>query len=152
MNSQNKYQKVLTSNSKTIKLWKIFENTEKRVNKSTKSPRNELKIPTLETVDCSFIANTQLLFPSKHQSQIHSISNSFNEEYLLSFDSVQGYMWNLQRLDKPYVVVDYLKGKEVEDVKENITCGRFHPTSDSILAYGTNKKTLKIHDMRSSSQ
>ena len=27
-----------------------------------------------------------------------------------------------------------------------------HPTSDSIFAYGTDKKTLKIHDMRLSSQ
>ena len=60
-------------------------------------------------------------------------------------------MWNLNKPDKPYVVVDYLKGKQVEEAKENITTGKFHPTSDSILAYGTNKKTLKLYDMRVSS-
>lgn len=41
---------------------------------------------------------------------------------------------------------------QVEDVKEHITCGIMHPISDSIFAYGTDKKTLKIHDMRLSSQ
>lgn len=31
-------------------------------------------------------------------------------------------------------------------------CGKFHPYYDSIFAYGTNKKILKIHDMRMSAQ
>ncbi len=44
--------------------------------------------------------------------------------------------------------MDYLKNLQVEDVKENVTCGVFHPTNDNVMAYGTNKKTLKIHDMR----
>ena len=103
-------------------------------------------------VDKSFIANVQATFPSKHQSDIHTLSRSANEEYLLSFDDVQGFFWNLERPDKPYAIVDYLKKMQVEDVKEHITCGIMHPTSDSIFAYGTDKKTLKIHDMRLSSQ
>jgi len=59
-------------------------------------------------------------------------------------------MWNLNRPDVPYIALDYLKGMEVEDVKENITCGKFHPTSDAMFVYGTNKKTLKVNDLRTS--
>jgi hypothetical protein len=61
-------------------------------------------------------------------------------------------MWNLERPDKPYLAIDYLGNLQPEDVKENISCGLFHPSSDSVLAYGTNKKTLKLHDMRLSSK
>jgi hypothetical protein len=58
-----------------------------------------------------------VLFPSKHQTDIHSLSKSFNEEYLLSFDDVQGYIWNMQRPDIPYITVDYLKNRQLDDVK-----------------------------------
>ncbi len=62
-------------------------------------------------MESSFIANIQTQFPSKHHTDIHSMSKSYNEEYLLSFDDVQGYMWNIQRPDVPYIVSDYLKNQ-----------------------------------------
>lgn len=58
----------------------------------------------------------------------------------------------MHRPDVPYVALDYLKGQEVEDVKENITSGKFHPSSDSMFVYTTNKKTLKLNDMRASTR
>lgn len=36
-------------------------------------------------------------------------------------------------------------------MKENITCGKFHPTSDNLFVYGTNKNSLVMADMRLSS-
>ena len=80
------------------------------------------------------------------------MSKSHNEQYLLSFDEVQGFLWNMNRPDVPYIAVDYLKGKEVEDVQENVTSGKFHPLSDSMFLYTTNKKVLKINDMRVSTR
>ena len=69
---------------------------------------------------------------------------------MLSFDDVQGFMWDMNRPDVPYIAVDYLKGQEVENVTENITSGKFHPRSDAIFVHTTNKKTLKLNDMRTS--
>lgn len=48
---------------------------------------------------------------------IHTISKSYNEQYLLSLDDVQCFLWNLERPDKPYLAIDYLKGMQPEDVK-----------------------------------
>ena len=44
-----------------------------------------------------------------------------------------------------------LKGdqKNIQDIKETITCSKFHPTSDSLFIYGTNKGSLKLGDLRS---
>jgi serine/threonine-protein phosphatase 2A regulatory subunit B len=39
--------------------------------------------------------------------------------------------------------------KNIEDIKETITCSKFHPTSDSMFVYGTNKGSLRLGDLRS---
>jgi hypothetical protein len=82
-----------------------------------KSSGSEIKIPTLEKVNSSFIANAQMTFPSKHHTDIQTLSKSYNDQYLLSFDEVQGFLWNMNRPDVPYIAVDYLKGKEVENIQ-----------------------------------
>lgn len=74
-------------------------------------------MPTLDITDNSLIANLKHSFPLKHHTDIHTISKSFNEQYLLSFDDVQTFMWNLERPDKPYLAIDYLKNMQPEDVK-----------------------------------
>lgn len=45
-------------------------------------------------------------------------------------------------------MADLLKGEKIEDIKENISFSRMHPATDSLFAYGTNKGTLKLCDMR----
>ncbi len=37
-------------------------------------------------------------------------------------------------------------------MQENLTSGKFHPTSDSMFVYTTNKKALKMNDMRISTR
>lgn len=48
---------------------------------------------------------------------INSMSCSQNEQYLISNDDVQAYLWNMEKVSKPYIVADYIKGKNLEDVK-----------------------------------
>ena len=55
MNKQYKYQKILTTNAKSIKLWKVFEKTDKKVVKSCGDDFKNL--PSLEAVDNSLIAH-----------------------------------------------------------------------------------------------
>lgn len=57
-------------------------------------------------------------------------------------------MWNSEKSSVPYLVADLQKGMRIEDVKENISCLKLHPTNDSMFAYGTNYGTLTLSDMR----
>lgn len=47
--------------------------------------------------------------------------------------------------------MDLLGKEKIEDIKENITFSKLHPTSDSLFIYGTSKGTLKLSDLRVSS-
>lgn len=73
----------MTTNSKNIKLWKVFEKTEKKV---VKSAGKDLNMPKLQGYETTFIAQPQRLFPNKHLTSIHTINTTENEEYLLSAD------------------------------------------------------------------
>lgn len=53
---QGKYLKICTSNARTVKIWKMFEKTEKKV---VKSAGKELMMPKLQIVDSSFGADMQ---------------------------------------------------------------------------------------------
>ncbi len=44
---------------------------------------------------------------------INTISTSCNEQYLLSTDDVHGYLWSMEKPSKPYIVADYIKGKNL---------------------------------------
>lgn len=84
-------------------------------------------------------------------TSINNISVSFNEQFLISTDDVHGFLWNMEKPSKPYVLADYIKGKNLEDIKESITLNKYHPTSDSLFLLGTDKGGLKMCDMRQSS-
>lgn len=93
----------------------------------------------------------QFTFPTVHHSSINSIGATKNEEYLLSSDDVHCFMWNLENPNKPYQLVDLLKGEKLEDIVETINFSKIHPTSDSLFLYGTNKGNLRLCDLRLSS-
>lgn len=145
---QGKYLKLLTTNSRSIKSWKIYEKAEKKV---AKSAGKELTMPKLQPTDSYFAAKLQYTFPLKHHSSINSISTSGNEEYLLSSDDFHCLLWSYERPDKPFQLADLLGKEKPEDVEETITFSKMHPTSDSMFVYGTNKGILKLCDLRQAS-
>jgi hypothetical protein len=46
-------------------------------------------------------------------TSINSISCSFNEQYLISTDDVQTYLWDMEKSSQPYILADLLKGKNL---------------------------------------
>ena len=92
LRSQGKYMKLVTSNPRTIKLWKMYEKTEKKV---VKGAGKDLTMPKLQVVESGTVAELQKAFPTKHNSSINSISVTKNEEYLMSSDDGQIFMWSL---------------------------------------------------------
>jgi hypothetical protein len=44
---------------------------------------------------------------------INNVSTSYNEQYMISTDDVQAYLWNMEKVTKPYIVADFLKEKSL---------------------------------------
>ena len=145
---QGRYHKLATTNSRTIKLWKMFEKAEKKV---VKNAGKDLAIPKLHTVDMSYMAELQRSFPTKHMTGINSINITKNQEYMLSSDDGQIFLWSLERPEIPYMMVNYAPKADCEEQSELITCSDVHPTSDSLFAFGMSKGTLRLGDLRVSS-
>jgi serine/threonine-protein phosphatase 2A regulatory subunit B len=119
LHPQGRYLKLVTSNARTIKLWKMFEKAEKKV---VKSAGKELCMPKLQTIECSYVAEPQKLFPSRHISAINAVSVAKSEEYLLSSDEGQVFLWSLEKPDKPFMLANYAPKTEAEEQKELVTC------------------------------
>ena len=64
---------------------------------------------------------------------------------------MQTHLWSVEKSAIPYIIADLKKGRKAEEVKENINCMKIHPTSDSLFAYGSNRGSLFLSDMRISS-
>ena len=111
---QGRYLKIATTNSRSIKLWKIFEKTDKKV---AKQAGKELNMPNLQTTDSYLAAKVQQTLPCKHHTSINSINSSQNQEYLLSSDDLHCLLWSYERPDKPYQIGDMMGNKKSEEVE-----------------------------------
>lgn len=126
---------IMTTNDKTIKLWKV---SEKNVKKVLKGSGKELNIPKLQTVDSGFMPSLRKVYPNLHNFNINSISVSANEEFVISSDDLRVNLWSLEQTNKAFVVID-LKPPNLDDIEEVITCSQYHPTLDSMFVYATSK-------------
>jgi serine/threonine-protein phosphatase 2A regulatory subunit B len=70
---------------------------------------------------------------------------------MMSSDEGQIFLWSLEQPDIPYMLVNYAPKNDNEEQGELITCSDVHPTSDSLFVYGMSKGTLKLADLRVSS-
>lgn len=70
-------------------------------------------MPKLQPIDTSLMSQAQLVFPNKHLSAIHSISTSYNEEYLLSSDEFQVFLWSLENTTQPFLAVNLLQNQKI---------------------------------------
>jgi WD40 repeat protein len=147
MRPQGRFLKLLTANTRSIKMWKAFERRDKKV---VKAATRELSLPKLQPTDCTFTANEQFIFPAVHTSEVNSISQSHNEEYLLSTDKERNLLWSLEKPNKPYIAGSLYDKKKGAGSEVEITCSKIHPSSDCIFAYGMNRCELGLCDIRTS--
>ena len=137
----------LTTNDKTIKLWKISEKSIKKSELSNKKITNEsdLKIPKLKTIDEGINPTLKRSFPNLHNYHINSISVSSNGENFLSSDDLKIYLWDFENIKTAYNVVD-LKPDNFEELSEVITASQFHPSADNQFVFATSKGIVKMGD------
>ena len=168
---QNASHYLLSTNDKTIKLWKVFEKSLKVVAENNLSqdvtPANvaggggapraapvtqfknatDLKLPRLTHHDTVVAAVPRRTYANAHAYHINSISVNSDGETFVSSDDLRINLWNLNIQDQSFNIVD-IKPANMEELTEVITAAEFHPQSCNWFMYASSKGTIKLADMR----
>lgn len=159
LKSSNNNLFLLSTNDKTIKLWKITEKQIKHVAEnnlngssqlSSKISIDSLKLPQLQFHDKLISAQPKKIYSNAHAYHINSISVNSDQETYLSSDDLRINLWNLGIADQSFNIVD-IKPINMEELTEVITSAEFHPTHCNLFMYSSSKGTIKLSDMRSNS-
>ncbi|KAI5370568.1 Putative protein phosphatase 2A regulatory subunit PR55, WD40-repeat-containing domain superfamily [Septoria linicola] len=169
---QNASHYLLSTNDKTIKLWKVFEKSLKVVaennlsneltpagtgnangggpvrypNQAFKSAA-DLKFPRMTHHDTVVAAVPRRVYANAHAYHINSISVNSDGETFISSDDLRINLWNLNIQDQSFNIVD-IKPANMEELTEVITAAEFHPVSCNVFMYASSKGTIKLADMR----
>ncbi|KAJ3470379.1 hypothetical protein MRS44_000478 [Fusarium solani] len=170
---QNASHYLLSTNDKTIKLWKVFEKSLKVVAENNLShdvtpgslaggggaPRPlpahrfrdaaDLKLPRLTHHDTVVAAVPRRTYANAHAYHINSISVNSDGETFISSDDLRINLWNLNIQEQSFNIVD-IKPANMEELTEVITAAEFHPMSCNWFMYASSKGTIKLADMRQS--
>ncbi|KAK0322826.1 protein phosphatase 2A regulatory subunit cdc55 [Friedmanniomyces endolithicus] len=169
---QNASHYLLSTNDKTIKLWKVFEKSLKVVVENNLSseltpagtgnangggpvryPHHafrsvaDLKFPRMTHHDTVVAAVPRRVYANAHAYHINSISVNSDGETFISSDDLRINLWNLNIQDQSFNIVD-IKPANMEELTEVITAAEFHPTSCNWFMYASSKGTIKLADMR----
>jgi len=152
---------LLSTNDKTIKLWKIFEKRVRMVTaKSVDGVREpgasngggsafveHLRLPTLQPVQNVASATQKRCYPNGHIYHINSLSFNNDGTTFLSADDLRVNVWNMHSNATTFNIVD-IKPDDMEELSEVITRAEFHPTHDSQLVYSSSKGLVRLCDLR----
>lgn len=154
---------LLSTNDKTIKLWKIYEKNlkvvaENNLSDSTFPPlpscntyrsmsASSLKLPRMTLHDTIVAASPRKTYANAHAYHINSISVNSDGETFISADDLRINLWNLGIMEASFNIVD-IKPANMEELTEVITAAEFHPQSCNLFVYSSSKGTIKLADMR----
>lgn len=146
---------LLSTNDKTIKLWKISER-DKRINgfnlkddfgQHVKSPIRELRVPSVVPTELTVEATPRRIFANAHTYHINSISINSDQETYLSADDLRINLWHQEVTDESFNIVD-IKPVNMEELVEVITAAEFHPSQCNVFVYSSSRGIIRLCDMR----
>lgn len=157
---------LLSTNDKTIKLWKIGRHPTRNSIISKSSIREgKLLFPSYhKNVDNTsqssgegggqggggnYRANPRRIYSNAHTYHINSISLNSDGETFISADDLRINWWNHEISDRSFNIVD-IKPVNMEELTEVITSATFHPSHCNVLMYSSSRGTIKIADTRQS--
>jgi len=151
---QNDSHFLLSTNDKTIKLWKVYEKKIKAVanfnlDKTASKPAkvSSLKVPQIDNRESVLAAVPRRIYSNAHAYHINSISINSDGETYISSDDLRINLWNLGISDQSFNIVD-IKPVNMEELTEVITSAEFHPNHCNLFMYSSSKGTIKLADMR----
>lgn len=143
---KNKYANnsrlLLTTNDKTIRLFKMFEKKPKKNWDDFKSNGFSFSNSggATEVVQRKVYANA-------HAYNINSITLSPDGAHFLSGDDLRVNLWNLEISKECFTVVD-TKPTNMNELSEVLTSTEFHPTDPHNFMYSSSKGCVYVADMR----
>lgn len=154
--SSNNSLFLLSTNDKTIKLWKIYDkkvqvlsdNNKDTLNGSTDiSHASALRLPTVNVAETVIAASPKRVYSNAHAYHINSIALNSDGETYLSADDLRINLWSLGINSQSFNIVD-IKPKNMEELTEVITAADFHPTQCNLMMYSSSRGAIKLGDLR----
>eukprot|EP00040_Diaphanoeca_grandis_P009977 m.51103 g.51103 ORF g.51103 m.51103 type:complete len:443 (-) comp21397_c0_seq1:37-1365(-) len=137
---------LLTTNDKTIKLWKV-SNKPVYLDSASDTDESVVTIPNLRKQEVRTDSRVKRVFANAHAYHINSISANTDDETFISADDLRVNLWNLAVNDQSFNIVD-IKPATMEELTEVITSARFHPQNCNLFMYSSSKGAIKLCDMR----
>ncbi|KAK0142469.1 Serine/threonine-protein phosphatase 2A regulatory subunit B gamma isoform [Merluccius polli] len=164
---QNAAHFLLSTNDKTIKLWKVSERDKRPEGYNLKDEEGRIKdistvtslqVPVLRPMDLMVEVSPRRVFANAHTYHVNSISVNSDCETYMSADDLRINLWHLGITDRSFsilrlvcmmlaYIVD-IKPANMEDLTEVITAAEFHPFHCNLFVYSSSKGTLRLCDMR----
>ncbi len=148
---QSNAQFLLTTNDKTIKMWKVYERKAKTMSTIDTAPPKiapRIKIPRLQTTKTVVAAAPRRVYNNAHAYHINSLSLAQDGTTFLSADDLRLNLWDIETSSTTFNAVD-IRPPNLDNLVEVITAAEFHPQMSSSFCYGTSKGVIRLCDMRS---
>ncbi|KAF4324517.1 hypothetical protein JM18_001488 [Phytophthora kernoviae] len=153
----NGSQCLLSTNDKTIKLWKVHERSVREVTTYNEQglvhvPHGQIT-PELIRLPKSHIrgqvtaTTAKRVYANAHTYHINSIAINSDGETFMSADDLRVNLWSLGISNQSFNIVD-IKPANMEELTEVITAADFHPTHCNTMMYSTSRGAIKLGDMR----
>lgn len=155
---QNAAYFLLSTNDKTVKLWKVSERDKRPEGYNLKDEEGRLRdpatittlrVPVLRPMDLMVEAAPRRVFANAHTYHINSISVNSDYETYMSADDLRINLWNFEITNQSFNIVD-IKPANMEELTEVITAAEFHPHHCNTFVYSSSKGTIRLCDMRAS--
>ncbi|KAI3386335.1 hypothetical protein SNEBB_006154 [Seison nebaliae] len=144
---------LLSTNDKTIKLWKVSEKTS-RVETLEEAENdelynsNEVRVPKIIPMNEKIIETVpKRIYANAHAYHINSLSMNNDSETFLSADDLRVNICHLEHNNYIFNVVD-IKPTNMEELTEVITCATYHPQNCNTFAYASSRGCIRLCDMR----
>ncbi|KAJ7103890.1 WD40-repeat-containing domain protein [Mycena epipterygia] len=154
---QNQAHFLLSTNDKTIKLWKVFEKSLRVVAETNHydgqrplpppTARQHLRLPRTTQHVQIIAAVPRKIYANAHAYHIHSISVNSDQETYISADDLRINLWSLNVHDQSFNILD-LKPPNMEELTEVITAAAFHPLQCNLFLWASSKAAVRVGDMR----
>ncbi|KAG6598187.1 Protein phosphatase PP2A regulatory subunit B [Phytophthora cinnamomi] len=153
----NGSQCLLSTNDKTIKLWKVHERSVREVTTFNEQglahvPRANItpaliRLPHTHVRGHVTTSTAKRIYANAHTYHINSIAINSDGETFMSADDLRVNLWSLGNSDQSFNIVD-IKPANMEELTEVITAADFHPTHCNTMMYSTSRGSIKLGDMR----
>ncbi|KAJ8281514.1 hypothetical protein COCON_G00040330 [Conger conger] len=123
---QNAAYFLLSTNDKTVKLWKVSERDKRPEGYNLKDEEGRirnpatitsLRVPVLRPMDLMVEATPRRVFSNAHTYHINSISVNSDYETYMSTDDLRVNLWNLEITNRSFNIVD-IKPANMEELTE----------------------------------